>query len=363
MLLRWMRRIPALVLRGATGIIVSMSENRVPHQRTKAVVGFLVFAVLVAAALLVTVPRPKRPLSREELEARVGSFPGFAGTASLKFDGADYSGQEAGRVVAADVLLAPGVTGDVAASSMKAAGDLLRERVSVYQKLVVTGYRRAVDFNEGLYFRSRAVWLAPELAAPLDGWSIIRLPDAPRPPERALERIYANPTVKCAAGAITAEIDLYAERRARPAADLSEILSAPLIPTFDYDDAFERSPGLTSVDVTITSSGQKVARFTMTRQAYEATDVSRLLADLSKAVLKISTKEFEIAERYSNTELYTPLLFDKVVKEEDKEEIRAFEASRREAEMRFYNGLFAKGSWEIIEAATPAGAAPSGPGK
>jgi len=330
-----------------------MAEHFVSYRRAKAVSGAIVLAAVVAAAVWTGVPRPKEPLPKGELEARISALPGFAGVLALRFDGVEYSGQEAARTVAADVLVRAGAARETLALSMKAAGDLVRERINVYQKLVVTGYRRPVDFEEGLAFASRALWLAAELAAPCEGWSVLRLPDMPREAARALEGIYANPAVSGAqGGVVVATVDLETERRARPAADVNEILAAPLVPCVDHDSAFDRSPALRTLDVTILSGRRKVARFAMTREAYEATDLSGLLAELSRTVLRISAKELAIAEKYSNTELYTPLLFDRIVKEEDKAEIRAQEAARREAETSFYGALFSKGRWENFEAPT-----------
>jgi hypothetical protein len=327
-----------------------MRTDTRPKRIAKAVFGAVVLAAAVAAAVHVGLPKAKAPVSKVQIEREIGALPGFAGTLSLKFDGLDYNGQQAARIVAADVLVRSGAGAETVAASLEAAGRIIRDSIDVYQKAVVTGYARALDFEAGLAFEARAVWLAPELAAPLDGWTVLRLPDALRPPARALEGIYVRPTVVSeTGGALVASVDLATEKRRRPAAGVSEILATPLIDCVDFDNAFERSPDLSLLEVRILSGGKQVARFVKTRREYEAADVSALLAALSKEVLKVSKKESALAEKYANTELFTPLLFDTVVSAEDKAEIKDLEARRREAESEFYTKLFAPGVWETSE--------------
>jgi len=307
-----------------------------------------VLAALVAAAILTSLPRARPAVSRAALEARIATLPGFAGLVSLAFDGRNYNGQEAARIVTVEVLVDPRATGAILASSMQAAGDIVRRSIDVYQKLAVTGYRSAIDFEEGLAYASRARWLAPELAAPLDGWTVIRLPDEPRDAARALDRIYSKPiVVSCRDGALVATADLETERRARPAAGILEILSAPLADCVDYDNAFLRSPGLRSLDVTILSNGASVAHFSSSRAGYESTDVSRLLAAFAREALTVSNAEMPFAEKYERGILFTPLLFDAIVAADDKAALKELEGRRKAAEDEFYKGLFAKGAFEV----------------
>jgi len=324
-----------------------MSMHAATNRAAKAVFGAAVMAAAVAAAVMSAMPKPRPVVSREILERRIGALPGFAGVLSLTFDGVRYNGQGAAMLVAIDVGLRTGSDRAAAESSMREAGGIIREAMDVYRKIVVTGYKSAKAFEGGLAFRSRAVWLAPELAEPLDGWIVVRLPDELREPARSLEGIYAKPEVVSAGGgALAVRLDLATESPAHPAADLMEILVLPLIDTVDYDNVFDRSPGLKSLEVAMVS-GRDAARFVMTRDEYQATDVDALLARLSKKALKISQAETAIAEKYMTSELFTPLLFDSVVSEEDKAQIREFEAERRSAQDEFYAGLFAKGTLEV----------------
>lgn len=324
-----------------------MNGQSVTRKKFKLAVGSAVLAGLVLAATVSRLGGRHRVLAREEIESAIARTPGFAGILSLKLDGAGYSGQEAAKVVAIDVLIDSGAGPEAISGAMRAAGEFIRGQLSVYRKLVVTGYRGPRDFDGGLAFRSRAIWLAPEYAAPMDGWSTLRLPDEKRPIERALEGIYARPTVSSAQdGRVVATTDLAVERLRRPAADAAEILTLPLVDSLQFDNAFDRCPDLRSLEVTLVSGGERTGRFAITREAYAAADVSTLLADLSKKVLRISSKQAEIAERYSNTQLYTPLLFDTAVSAEDKAEIKDLESRRKEAEAEFYSRLFAGGTWE-----------------
>ena len=305
-------------------------------------------AALVVAAILASIPRARPVVSKAALESRIASLPGFAGLLSLAFDGLNYNGQQAARTVTVEVLVAPRAGAADLASSMQAAGEIVRQSIDVYQKLVVTGYRRAADFEEGLAYASRARWLAPELAAPLDGWSIIRVPDEPRAAARALDGIYAKPVVvSCRDGALVATVDLETERRARPAAGILEILSAPLVDCVNYDNAFLRSPGLGSLDVTILSNGASAAHFSVSRAGYESTGVSRLLAAFAREALKISNAQMPFAEKYERGSLFTPLLFDAIVAADDKAALKELENRRKAAEDEFYKGLFAKGAFEV----------------
>jgi hypothetical protein len=330
-----------------------MNGQAVAHKKFKIAFGSAVLAALAVAAIMAGLGERRIPTTKAELEATIAGLPGFDGILSLKLDGVEYNGQEAARVVAVDVLVKQGAGGETLAGSMEAAGNFVRERISIYRKYVITGYKRPADFDAGLAFRSRALWLAPEFAAPMDGWSTIRVPDEPRPVEKALDGIYAHPAMlSVKGGELTATIDLGVERRGRAAAGAAEILTLALVDSFDFDNAFDRCPALTALDVTLFSGGQKAGRFAITREAYTAAEVSRLLADLSKKALKVSSREFEIAERYSNTQLYTPLLFDAAVSAEDKAEIEDLESRRREAETEFYSRLFAGGTWEPPSAET-----------
>lgn len=316
-------------------------------KRLKTAFGAAVLGGLVLWAILASLPESRIPTTRGKLETAIARLPGFDGILSLKLDGIEYSGQEAAKIVAVDVLLRQGADGETLVRSMEAAGDFVRKHVSVYMKLVVTGYKRPVDFDAGLAFRSRALWLAPEIAAPMDGWSVIRVPDGPRPVDKALDGIYARPTTVTAKdGGLVATIDLETERRARAAAGAAEVLTLPLVDCFDFDNVFDRCPTLTALDVTLLAGGQKAGRFAISREAYAAAGVSRLLEVLSKKALKVSSVESEIAERYSSAQLYTPLLFDRTVSDEDRAEIRDLESRRREAEAEFYSLLFAGGTWE-----------------
>ncbi len=321
-----------------------MSTHTVSRRAPQAVTGALVLMAVSIAAIYSVLPKTPWQYTRAVLESGITSTGGFAEVVSLKLDSVSYNGQQACMTMALDVLLPQNADPLTVDTSMKAAGNYLKGLINVYRKLVVTGYARRADFDNGLAFRSRAVWLSPELAAPLEGWIVVRLPDEPREPARALDGIYAAPTVvKADAGALVATVDLAAEERRRPAARIEEILAAPLIDCVDFDNVFSRSPGLESVDVTVLDSGHKVARFAMTRKGYEATAVSLLLGDLSRRVLTISNQEVTFAEKYTGTGLFTPLLFDKIVSAEDKEALAELRTWRHEAEEEFYTGLFANG--------------------
>lgn len=327
-----------------------MAQTGQSHRGVKAAIGAVVLAALVAAAAYVSVPREKAPVTRDAVEGAVKGALGAGELISVKFDGLEYNGQGAARIVAIDFVSGQS-SRDSLLESMKAAGDAVRSMVDVSQKVVVTAHRSAFEFEEGLPYAARAAWLAPELVQPLDGWMVVRLPDEPHAPENALDGIYSRPMISCdKIGVISARIDLAAERLARPAADMMEILAAPFIDTFDYDNVFARSPGLRSLEVVLADGDRRIARVSMTRDARAAAGVAALRAALSRAVLSVSQRETAYAEKYDESGLFTPLLFDAVVAPEDKAALAALEAERRAAEERFYRALFAGGTFEVASA-------------
>jgi len=329
-----------------------MSESIVSHLRAKRIVGALVLLALVAAAVIVTLGRRHVAVTNEGLAATVQALPGIAETIGFKFDNRDYSGQTGARVVAIDFVVKSGADGKTLLESMKSMGAIATDALTVYQRVIATGYRGRAEFDAGLPFAARAVWITGEIAAPLEGWTAVRLPDEAVPPEKALTNIYSKPSIVSAgAGALTATLDLNTERLKRPAADIREILASGLLNCYDYDNVFLRSPGLKSIDVTILRDGQKVAHLAMTREAFEAIDTVALTSDLSSKVLAISDKEVVYAQKYDGSGLFTPLLFDRIVSAQDKAALKALEDERAAAEDSFYRALFARASYEVADSA------------
>lgn len=313
------------------------------HRPLRAVTGALFLLVAVAAAVIrCSGPEAPRQLAPEELQSATASLGGFSETLSLGFDSSPYSGQQAARVVSVDVLLEDGAGREILSGSLEAAARLIRSCASVSRKIVVTGYRRREDYESGLAFAARGMWLAGEFAAPVDGWEVVRLPDEKRPAAEALGGIYASAEVVSAEGGrLVAEVDLSAEEIKRPAADIRELLVAPLVDCFDYDNAFERSPELVSLEVSVLDGERTVGRVVMSRQAWEALDVPGLRAALAREVLASSADGMKLAEKYTEKGLFTPLLFDSVVSAEDKEAVLELAARREAALDEFYEALFA----------------------
>ncbi len=183
-----------------------MTQAACRRLAAKRIFALVVLVALVAAAAYVKMPRHRGVVSREMLAAEVAALPGVGEALSFEFDGLDYNGQGAAKVVAIDFSLAPGAERERLYDTMRAAGGIARESVDVYQKIVVTGWRSREEYLAGLPFASRALWLAPELVAPLDGWTLVRLPESPRAPADALSGIYARPAIVATAkGAIVAD--------------------------------------------------------------------------------------------------------------------------------------------------------------
>ena len=322
--------------------MAGMAQRHIGYSRIKRAIGFAVLAAAIAAAVATQVDLGGE-VTAEGLASRTARLPGVREVIAFKFDNIDYNGQGAARVVAIDLLIDPTMPAKALEKMMHEAGGIARKAVEVYQKVVVTGYRTRSEQENGLPFSARAVWLAPELAAPMEGWSTIRLPDAQRQVGDALTGIYRKPAVTVRDGAVSATVDLYTEKIPRPTADAREIASLPFIDTFDWDNVFARSAGVSSVEVTVTDGGRTIAHASMTREGYTATDVPALRARFAADAIALSTREMVIADRYEKSKLYSPLVFDKVVTAEDKAEIAALRAERRAVEDAFYSGLFARG--------------------
>jgi len=316
----------------------------VAHRKLKAAVGLLVLLATFAAALWRAAAGPVQ-LTYSEARAHLADLEGVRGVLSVRFDGREYSGQQAARAVTVDLLADAEAPQEALERSMRAAAEALAGPVRIMSKCVITCHRGERDLSLGAPYLARGLWLSGEFLGAAAGWRTIRLPDRKRPPERALEGIYARPEVlACDGGRLRARVRLPFERRRRPAADIRELLAEPLLDTIDHDDVFERSPELDSLDLEVLDEDGTAAEMHLARGLYEEKDVPALRAELERAVLDVSHREMLLASKYYLTGLFTPLLFDAEVSPEDKQAVLRLEKERAAAEDAFYEALFSGAS-------------------